>query len=153
MDEDCTCRDVSAPLIARTWEQHRASGPSRFFTLPAWEAVSPETVLERSCHQQYHGMGLQSGLGRDTAGAQKMPDIPKAAGRGRAVLLGSGCSYTVDFAVDLGAKGSGLMVSKITAIYQEVPDNATVVAPLQLVGKQIFCQLSRCYSDPDISIC
>lgn len=58
---DCTCRDMSAPLITRTWEQHTASGPSRIFPLPAWEAVGPETVLERSCHQWYHRMGWQRG--------------------------------------------------------------------------------------------
>lgn len=75
---------------------------------------------------------------------RKMPDVPKAAGRG---------GHTVTFAVGLGAKGSGLMVSKITSRHQEAPGDATVVAPLQLVGKQIFCQLSHCCSDPGISIC
>ena len=70
MDEDCACRDMSAPLITRTWERPRVSGPSRLFALPAWEAIHPETALERSCHQWYHEMGLQSGSGRDTATAQ-----------------------------------------------------------------------------------
>lgn len=61
---------MSAPLITRTWEQPRVSGPSRFFALSVWEAVRPDTVLERSCHQWYCGMGLQSSLNRDTTMAQ-----------------------------------------------------------------------------------
>lgn len=76
-DEDCACRDVSAPLITRTWERPRASGLSRIFALPAWEDIYPETTPERSCHQQYRGMGLQSGSGRHTAvdqgGLQQLP--------------------------------------------------------------------------------
>lgn len=51
--------------------------PPGFFALPAWEAISLETVLERSCHQRYNRIDLQSSSGRDTAvawgGLQQFP--------------------------------------------------------------------------------
>lgn len=144
-DEGCTCRATSPPLITRTWEQLRASGPSRIFYPAclrscqcrdrAGEILSSEGSWDGPA--EWLGQGHSCGSGRCQMFPRQLAEV----------------GHTVTFAVDLGAKGSGLMVSKSTSSHQEAPGDATVVAPLQLVGKQIFCQLSHCFSDPGISIC
>lgn len=146
---------------ARTCLHHSSPGPGNS-TEPRvppgcvpW--LSGNQSVQRQCWRDpvisritgWASRAAQAGTQLCLRGHQTLPGQPAEAKRGCQVT-GTATQGTLQWALE---QRSGLMAPKITASHQEAPHDATVVAPLQPVGKQIFCQLSHCYSDPDISIC